>query len=105
MAMFRCDGGSGVKPMTFTQTIAYIDSRGNFGVANFAIENKWKKVTALNPIRVQYTTVWDDDTGERLTLDAVGKDIDISNIKNLRLALQPKLSAESAGAEVTWVLS
>ena len=101
----RCGGGSGAKPLTYTQKIIYADSRGNFGIALFVIENKWKKVTALNPIRVQYTSVEDDDTGERLTLNAVGTEIDISNVKNLRLGLQARESAGSAGAEVTWVLS
>ena len=105
MAMFRCDGGSGAKPLTFTQRIRYSDSRGNYGIALFVIENKWKKVTALNPIGVLYTMVKDDDTEERLTINAVGTEIDISNVKNLRLELWAKESAGTAGAEVTWVLS
>ena len=105
MAMFRCGGGSGAKPLTYTQKIRYSDSRGNYGIAYFVIENKWKKVTALNPTGVLYTTVEDDDTGDRLALHAVGTEIDISNVKNLRLGLWARESAGYAGAEVTWVLS
>ena len=106
MAMFRCGGDGGVKPLTFTQKIRYADSHGNFGIAIFVIENKWKKVKATNLSNVQYASVFDADTGERLQLHVpdVGE-LDISSIKKIELRLQQTVSAGSAGAEVTWVLS
>ena len=106
MAMFRCGGDGGAKPMTFTQKITYSDSRGNFGIAIFVIENKWKKVKATNLSNVQYASVFNADTGERLILHVpdIGE-LDISSIKNIELRLQQTDSVGSAGAEVTWVLS
>ena len=106
MAMFRCDGGSSAKPMTFTQKIKYSYLSGGYGVAIFVIENKWKKVKATNLSNVQYASVFNADTGERVILHvpSIGE-LDISSIKNIELRLQQTESAGNAGAEVTWVLS
>ena len=102
MAMFRCGGGSGVKPMTFTQKITYSYSSGNFGVAIFVIENKWKKGTATNLSSVQYAEIYDADTGEMLSRNPSGA-VDISSIKNIMLRLQAKVGVQQASVE--WTLS
>ena len=102
MAMFRCNDGGGAKPLTFTQKIEYSYSSGDYGVAIFVIENKWKKITATNLSNVQYAEIYDEDTGEMLSRNP-SEAVDISSIKNIMLRLQSKAGAKQVSVE--WTLS
>ena len=68
------------------------------------MENKWKKVKATNLSNVQYASVFNADTGERLILHVpdIGE-LDISSIKNIELRLQAS-GNENATSNVDWIL-
>lgn len=96
------DGGG--KTFTIKHKTFYSYSKGNFAVSSITMENKWKKVKATNLSNVQYASVFNADTGERLILHVpdIGE-LDISSIKNIELRLQASRN-ENATSNVDWIL-
>lgn len=102
MAWFESGGGT-VKPMTLTQRNSYSYSGGNYAISEIIIKNQgWKTISASRSGNIQYASVYNDDTGERLSLNLT-TEINISAVKNIRLLLQSTNSANGT-ATATWNL-
>lgn len=93
--------GSGA--MTITQKNSYSYSGGNYANSDIIIKNEgWKTLYATPDSYVQYASVYNNDTEERVVLHLTDK-LDISNISNLRLRLQSINSVDTT-ATVIWKL-
>ena len=92
--------------MTITQQNFYSYVRGNYAISEIILRNEgWKVLSATVNTYVQYASVYDNDTGDKVVLHmpSLTEALDISNIKNLRLRLQSK-EAESVTAQIIWTL-